>query len=84
MTTLKKCKGSGEVQMLDWWPDSFEDGYPGAVVCLGCSGGILIVKGTAHKATSQAGFEGMAGKVRVHYVSKDKATISYRKSRSKS
>lgn len=72
--------------MLAWFPDdrpSVElDGkpYPGAVVCIECSGGVLIVRGTAHKATSQTGYEGMAGKVRVHYVSKDRETISYRKS----
>lgn len=74
----KVCSNSGDVQMLSWMPD---DDYVGAVVCLSCSGGILIVKGSAHKATSVAGFEGMAGKVRKHYVNTKTDTISMRKPR---
>lgn len=62
----KKCSRSGLSQMLDWFP---EGDYPGAVVCSGCSYGVLIRKGTARPATSIAGFEGMAGVVRTHYVS---------------
>lgn len=50
--------------MLAWFPD--DDGYPGAVVCLGCSGGILVRKGSVHSATSLTGVEGFAGTVRVH------------------
>ena len=62
----KRCPRSGQPQMLAWMPD--DKGYPGAVVCLGCIYGVLVKKGTAHPATSQAGFEGMAGIVRAHDV----------------
>lgn len=73
---MKKCEGSGETQMLAWFPE--DSGYPGAVVCLGCSYGVLIRKGSAHKAVSETGFEGMAGVVRIHYVNKNKTKMSYR------
>lgn len=68
----KRCSQSGKVQMLAWLPDdrpSVElDGkpYPGAVVCLGCSKGILVRKGSVHPAISESGFEGFAGTVKVH------------------
>ena len=67
MTKTKKsklCPGSGQIQMLSWFPD--KDGYPGAVVCLKCSKGILVRKGSVHEATSEAGFVGLAGTVRKH------------------
>lgn len=51
--------------MLAWFPDN---DYPGAVVCIGCSFGVLVVKGSVHDATSQTGYEGMAGKIRAHDV----------------
>lgn len=70
-----KCKGSGKVQMLTWLPDTEED-YPGAVICLTCSHGVLIRKGTAHKAISESGFEGMAGTVRTHYLNKNNNLLS--------
>ena len=70
-----RCSGSGEIQMLAWMPTE-KDNYPGAVVCLGCSGGVLVRKGSAHKATSQTGFEGMAGTVRTHYVKGDRIRYS--------
>lgn len=65
-----RCPGSGTVQMLDWWPDDkpaegFPRGYPGAAVCGTCSYGVPVVRGSAHKMT---GFEGMAGRLRVHWV----------------
>ena len=63
----KRCEQSGQVQMLAWQPDPKENS-PGAVVCLGCSYGVLIKKGTDHPATSQAGYEGTAGIVRAHDV----------------
>lgn len=63
--------------MLDWRPDG---DYPGAVVCLGCSHGVLIRKGTAHDAVSMTGFEGMAGTVRVHYVNEKTESFRYRAS----
>lgn len=78
---MKRCPGSGETQMLAWLPD--DKGYPGAVVCLECSGGIMVRKGSTYPATSQSGFEGLAGTVRVHYVDSLRARhprISYRKS----
>lgn len=60
-----RCPGSGNVQMLSFMPDG---DYPGAVVCLGCTYGVLVVKRSAHEATSVAGYEGMAGRVRAHDV----------------
>lgn len=60
--------------MLSWLPD--DSGYPGAVVCLGCSGGVLVRKRSAHPATSATGFDGMAGTVRTHYVRKDRVRYS--------
>ena len=75
---MKKCKQSGESQMLSWLPDG---DYPGAVVCIGCSGGILVRKGSVVKAVSQAGFDGFAGVVRTHYFDKKTDTITYRKPR---
>lgn len=86
MTEFKRCKGSGELQMLAWFPDSKPspelDGkpYPGAVVCMSCSFGVMIVRGSDRAATSVSGFEGRAGKVRVHYVTKHRDLMSYRKS----
>lgn len=74
----EKCSMSGEVQMLTWHPDA-STSYPGAVICLGCSGGILVRKGTVHSATSQAGYDGYAGTVRTHYVDAQKDSIRYRK-----
>ena len=71
---MRKCPGSGQEQMLDWIPDG---DYPGAAVCGTCSFGVLVRKG-ARKATSQAGFEGLAGILRVHYVSNDGESMSYR------
>lgn len=62
-----KCKGSGGSQFIDWAPDPKEN-YPGAVVCLGCSFGVLVVKGSQHQSVSQAGNPGLFGKVRRHYV----------------
>ena len=60
-----KCEGSGEEQMLTWFPD--DDGYPGAVICLVCSRGVLVRKGSVRKATSVSGHEGFSGIVRLHY-----------------
>lgn len=62
--TGAKCKGSGKEQMLCWLPE--DDGYPGAVVCLYCSRGILVRKGSVRKAVSEAGQEGYSGMVRSH------------------
>lgn len=61
----QRCPGSKGTQMLAWPPGP---GYAGAVVCLGCSFGVLIIAGTDHPAASQAGYEGTAGTVRVHEV----------------
>ena len=63
----KRCPRSGKTQMLAWGPDPKTD-YPGAVVCIDCSFGVLIKKGTAHEATSMAGNEWLAGTVRAHDV----------------
>lgn len=75
---MKLCPQSGKSQMLAWSPDP-KEGYPGAVVCLGCSGGILVRKGSVEEATSVSGFEGLAGIVRNHYVDKKNERITYRK-----
>lgn len=71
MSDFRKCEGSGGFQMLDWFPDK---DYAGTVVCIGCSFGVLIVKNSDHNATSKSGFEGRAGKVRVHYVTRGSNT----------
>lgn len=76
---MKKCPGSGKRMMLSWFPD--ESGYPGAVVCE-CSYGVLVRKGSVREGTSMTGFEGMAGTVRNHYVSKDYSKMTYDKPRS--
>lgn len=60
-----KCPGSGTVQMLSWLPD--KDGYPGAAVCIKCSGGVQVLKGSVHEATSESGFEGLAGTLKAHH-----------------
>lgn len=62
----QRCPMSGEEQMLAWPPS--DDGYPGAVVCLECCFGVMIKPGSHHEATSEAGNQGLAGKVRVHHV----------------
>lgn len=60
-----KCRGSGERQMLSW-PPTTEDGYPGAVVCLWCSRGVQVRKGSVRDAVSQSGQQGLSGIVKVH------------------
>lgn len=71
----KKCKGSGDYQMLDWEND--DKGYPGACVCIYCSYGVLVVRGTVSNSVSKAGREGLAGKLRVHYVDKRTEQMKY-------
>jgi hypothetical protein len=73
---LIRCPGSGQLVLLSWFPD--KSGYPGAVVCE-CSYGVLVRKGSVREATSQAGHQGDAGIVRVHYVSRDLQKMSYKK-----
>lgn len=65
MGKWKRCPQSGQEQMLAWGPDG---DYPGAVVCIECSFGVLIWKGTAMEAVSESGHPGLAGKVRAHDV----------------
>lgn len=65
----QRCPGSGRVQMLDWFPD--DEGYPGAVVCIYCSYGVLIVRGSEHRAVSRGGHSGLAGKLRAHLLDGD-------------
>ena len=77
-----RCKGSGNWQMVDWMPDDnptdeFPQGYPGASVCIYCSHGVLLVRGTTSMGVSQAGHEGLTGRLRVHYVNKRLQTMSY-------
>jgi len=71
VSDFQKCEGSGGIQMLDWFPDK---DYAGAVVCIYCSFGVLIVKGSDRDAVSGSGFHGRAGKVRVHYVTRGSHT----------
>jgi hypothetical protein len=52
-----KCPGSGIYQTLAW-PSTIE--YPGAGVCIYCSKGVQIVKGSETIGTRE-------GKVKVHY-----------------
>ena len=80
-TGWERCEMSGETQMLAWGPD---DDYPGASVCIGCSYGVLVRKRSAHAATSEAGYEGLAGTLLTHYVRRYKGRaeeLSYRKPR---
>ncbi len=63
--------------MLDWFPES--DGYPGACVCIHCSYGVMIRKGSDHAAVSQSGFEGQAGTLRTHYVNRGEQKMTYTK-----
>lgn len=63
-----KCPGSGERQMLSWMPTP-EDGYPGAVVCIVCSGGIQVLKGSVREDTSKSGQFGWSGVVKAHHRS---------------
>lgn len=72
---ITKCDGSGGIQMVDWDPDDLitvnGKPYPGASVCIYCSYGVLLARGSVHKAVSQAGFEGTAGKLRTHWVKRE-------------
>ena len=65
VTKWTRCPQSGQIQMLSWLPYI---GYPGAVVCNSCSFGVLIRKGSDYPATSESGFNAVAGVVRTHYV----------------
>ena len=86
---VRKCEGSGGQQMLDWFPDKGGGLYPGACVCIRCSYGVLVVRGSVHKGVSKSGHEGLAGTLRVHYVKElledsnqlgnDFVAMSYRK-----
>ncbi len=71
-----RCRGSGTDQMVDWFPD---DDYPGASVCIGCSYGVLLRKGSVEPAVSNSGFQGYSGTLRVHYVNHKNMTMTYRK-----
>jgi hypothetical protein len=72
-----KCSASGSRQMLDWLPS--EDGsYPGAVVCLGCTFGVLVSKRSVESAVSQAGHEGLSGRVRMHWVKWERDPLQHR------
>lgn len=72
---IKKCEGSNTTQMVDWEPsgsDAFDGKpYPGASVCIHCSHGVLLVRGSIRKATSMTGVKGTAGTLRVHYLKDD-------------
>lgn len=70
----ERCEQSGKSQMLSWQPDPKAD-YPGAVVCIGCSFGVMIRKGSDYPATSKTGFEGTAGVVRAHDVKRATPTV---------
>jgi hypothetical protein len=62
----KRCERSGINQGLSWPPDPGSD-YPGAVVCTGCSFGVLAKKGSTWQG--EDGF--WYGKPRVHEVKRD-------------
>ena len=86
---VRKCEGSGHWQMLDWFPDEGGKPFPGACVCIHCSYGVQVVRGTVSKGVSKSGHKGLAGKLRVHYVKEqledsdqrgnDFVAMSYRK-----
>jgi hypothetical protein len=55
-----RCKGSGDVQYLDW-PQT--DNYPGAVVCIECSLGVPVRRPSVHYDEKEGRWYGT---VRVH------------------
>jgi hypothetical protein len=61
---VARCEGSGDLVDLAWVPD--DKGYPGAAVCLHCSGGIQVRKGSAKLYTLEDGREVWAGILKVH------------------
>jgi hypothetical protein len=60
-----RCGGSGLRQMLAW-PPTPEDGYPGAVVCIKCSAGVQVRKGSVRRDTAMNGERGLSGIVKRH------------------
>ena len=62
--------------MLAWSP---EGDYPGAALCIYCSFGVLVKKGSVEEAVSETGVEGFAGVMRTHYVNQRLGTASYKK-----
>jgi hypothetical protein len=65
MSDKSRCPGSHGVQMLAW-PPTENNAYPGAAVCLHCSKGVPVLRGSVHPAVSESGHEGLAGSLRVH------------------
>jgi len=68
MATWVRCEGSGEEQAVDWEPMG---DYPGASVCIYCSYGVLLRRGTIVEGVSLSGRPGEFGRLRVHYVKWD-------------
>lgn len=60
MSIRQRCPGSGTTQTLAWFPD--ESGYPGAVVCISCSLGIRVLKGSVFQDAEGYFY----GRLRVH------------------
>lgn len=63
--TKQKCPASGSIQCLSWFPD--DRGYPGAVVCIECSMGVQVLKGSVTLDDKEFSW----GTVKVHYPRKD-------------
>ncbi len=61
-----RCGGSGQRQMLSW-PPTPEDDYPGAVVCLKCSAGVQVQKGSVRRDTTMNGEACLSGIVKRHH-----------------
>lgn len=64
-----ECPGSGERQGLSWLPDA--SGYPGAVVCIYCTYGVLVKRTTV--------MSNETGIVRRHYINEHEDRMTYRK-----
>lgn len=74
-----RCPGSGQVQVLDWPPT---DTYQGAVVCMECTLGVLVRKGSVVEVTVK-GQVMYTGIVKVHQKPDELAPKSGRRTRGK-
>lgn len=70
MAAWERCERSGVPQMLSWPPDK-KAGYPGAVVCIGCSFGVMAVA----KSVWQGEDGHWYGKPRAHDVRKETPVV---------
>lgn len=70
MSAWERCERSGVPQQLSWSPVPEED-YPGAVVCIGCSFGVLVVAKSVWLGEDDYWY----GKPRAHDVKRATPTV---------